>query len=123
MESRPVLVRALDAHSGLLQELLLNIFAVVQIEFPLNDLPGLGIDVDRMVFADSVGAVSTVLGSVLFWILCEQVPVRSGGELPARSVPAITELRISFHGLRVSEVGDGIEPLDGNSAAIMIYRI
>jgi hypothetical protein len=46
MEARPVLVRTIDAHSRFLQEVLLNIFAVVQIEFSLNDLPSFGIDVD-----------------------------------------------------------------------------
>jgi len=97
MQAGPVLVRTFDAYCRLLQELLLNIFAVVQIEFSLNDLPSLGIDVDGMVFAHTVCAVSSVLGRVLFGVLCEQVPVLSGGELPERSAPGKTDLRISFH--------------------------
>jgi hypothetical protein len=92
MEARPVLVRTIDAHSRFLQEVLLNIFAVVQIEFSLNDLPSFGIDVDGMVFAHTVRAVSSVLGRVLFGVLCEQVPVLSGGELPETSPLLITEL-------------------------------
>ena len=123
MQAGPVLVRTLDAHGRFLQELLLNIFAVVQIEFPVDDLPSLGIDIDGMVFAHTVGAISTVLWRVLFGVLCEKVPVLSGGELPQTSTPGITELRISFHGLRVGKVGNRIVSLNGDPAPIVIDRI
>ena len=96
VKAGPVLVCALNPRLGFLQELSLNALAVVQIQFPLNDLPSLGVNVNGVTLAHAVGAVPAVLGRVLLRVLCEKIPVLSGRELPDGAAPCRAELRVPY---------------------------
>ena len=97
MKVRPVLVCTPNPRLRFLQPLLLNAFAVVQIEFAFDDPPSLGINVSGVVFTHGVGAVTTVLRSILFRGFCEEVPVLSRGELPKSTAPCIAEIHVPLY--------------------------
>src|SRR5262249_21796500 len=100
---RPVLVSTPNPRLRILQPHLLNAFAVIQIEFAFDDPPSLGIDVCGVVFTHGVGAEATILRSIVFRGVCEEVPMLSRGELPNRALPCIAEFYVALHWFRIGE--------------------
>src|SRR6201998_676138 len=122
MELWPILVSLVDVARDILEPLLLDILVVVQIELAVDDLPRFWINRNGVPLADSVRAITAVLGRVLRRLFRESVAMSRGGELPLRPVPNELKFRRAFHGFGLIEIGDGIVPLDGNSFRPVHWR-
>src|SRR3954454_16318394 len=123
MERRPVLVGLIEVLRDVLRPGLFHALAVVQVQLPVPDRPGFGVDRRGVVLADSVGAIPAELRRVLLGRFGELVAMLGAGELPRRAIPLMGEARRALHGFAVREVRDRVVALDGDTARVLVDRV
>jgi len=104
-----------DVLFRVLSPLLDPVAVVREIEFAVDDGPGLRIDsvlVRRRFGRCAHGAIAVVLRRVVLPILDEQGAMLPGGEAPAQLVPDVFEFGTALNGSPVSEIGDRIVTAD-----------
>ena len=122
-EFRPIGLGFLQVSGGVLIELIKNVLAVLQVEFPVDDLEGSRIDIHGFVDRDPVGAVAAELRKILSRIRVKQVLMLLGDEVVGGSVQLGLEIGFAFDGLVVGEVGHRVVTFHGATGPCRIEQV
>lgn len=122
-EFRPVGLGFLQISCGVLIELVQNVLAVLEVELPVDDLEGGGVDIHSLVDRDPVGAVAAELRKIFFRIRVKQVLVFLGGKVVGGSIQLGLEIGLAFDGLVVGEVGHRVVTFHGTAGPGGIKKV
>jgi hypothetical protein len=119
----PLLITFFYIDSRVLKPFVACSFAPAQVESPVNDLPSLWIHTGKLASRHSRGSETAVLRNVGLRVGHELVPIRGTRKTPLGVLPLILEFLFAFHGLPLSEIGDGVIPFYGNTEGIGINLV
>lgn len=121
-DERPVRVSLSDVLHQISSPNLFDILVKIQIEFSINDTPGLRIDISRGPTAHGVRSIAAILRSVFFGIRHEQIAVLTACKEPSGPPPAEFKLIFSLDRLPFGKVSDRVISFDSNAIGISIDR-